>query len=140
MITVLQSISGSYFSSGIPDVEFSVTGYRAGVVISVDGAQIYSEHLYPVNGKIALTELDTLLTPYARLSLKVALRIVISEEAEGPSTATSSVTLNADIIYCAADINTSAADFISSHFLTTLDGEKTTAVNRLEYLHYIGTD
>lgn len=140
MITVLQSISGSYFSSGIPDVEFSITGYRAGVVISVDGAQIYSEHLYPVDGKIALTELDTLLTPYARQSLKVALCIVISEEAEDSSTATSTVTLNADIIYCAADIGTSAADFISSHFLTTLDGEKTTAVNRLEYLHYIGTD
>lgn len=140
MITVLQSISGSYFSSGIPDVEFSITGYRAGVVISVDGAQIYSEHLYPVNGKIALTELDTLLTPYARQSLKVALCIVISEEAEDSSTATSTATLNADIIYCAADIGTSAANFVSSHFLTTLDGEKTTAVNRLEYLHYIGTD
>ena len=42
MITVLQSISGSYFSSDITDVEFSITGYRAGVVISVDGAQIYS--------------------------------------------------------------------------------------------------
>lgn len=140
MITILQSLSGTYFSANVPDLVFSISGYRAAVTMSVDGSQIYSEHLYPVDGKITLAELDTLLMPYARQRLKIALSITIAEQSEGSDAPTSTATLSADIIYSAADIGTSAADFIASHFLTTLDGPKLTAPGRMEYVHFIGTD
>ena len=139
MITFLQSISGTYFSSGIPDVEFSIGGYRAAVTMAVDGSTIFSEHLYPTEGKVCIAELDRLVSPYARRSLKVSLVIKVVEQAEGSEGAISSKSLSADIIYCSADIGTTAASFASTRFLTLLES-KTTALNRLEYLHYIGTE
>lgn len=140
MITVTQSISGTYFSSNVPDVVFSIGGYRALVGIAVDGERIYQEHLFPVNGQISLVDLDRLLTPYARQALKASLSITIEEQNEGSDKAVATTTLSADIIYCEADIGTTAADFVATHFLTLLEGEKLTALNRLEYLHYIGTE
>lgn len=140
MITVTQTISGSYFSACVPDVVFAIGGYRAAVTMTVDGEQIYSEHLYPVDGVVTLAELDRLLTPYARQRLKVRLSVKIEELTADSDTAADTATLSADIIYCEADIDTTAADFIATHFLTKLDGEKTTAMGRLEYLHFIGAD
>jgi hypothetical protein len=140
MITITQTLSGTYFSANIPDVAFTITGYRAAVTITIDGTEIYAENLFPMNGQITIEELDVLLTPYARQKLKVALSIKIDEKAESNDTPTASKTLTADIIYCAADINTTADDYVKTHFLTLLEGEKETAQNRLEYLHYIGTD
>lgn len=140
MITVTQSISGTYFSANIPDVVFSISGYRAAVTMTIDGTLIYSEQLYPIDGVVTLAELDRLITPFAQQQLKVQLAITIDEQSEDSDDTLATTTLSADIIYCEADINTTAEDFIASHFLTTLDGEKTTAINRLEYLHFIGTD
>ena len=42
MITVTQSIPATCFSANIPDVEFSIGGYRAAVVMTVDGEEIYN--------------------------------------------------------------------------------------------------
>lgn len=139
MITITQSIPATCFSANIPDVEFSIGGYRAAVVMTVDGEEIYNERLYPVGGKIQLCELDCLLGPYARQSLKIALGIKIVEQTDS-SDAADTKTISADIIYSAADIGTSAADFMAKRFLTLLESEKVTALNRLEYLHYIGTE
>ena len=66
MITIIQSISGTYFSSNVPDVEFSIGGNRAMVTMAIDDEQIYQEYLYPLAGVITLAELDRLLTPYAQ--------------------------------------------------------------------------
>lgn len=140
MITVTQSISGTYFSANIPDVVFSISGYRAAVTMAIDGTLIYSEQLYPIEGVVTLAELDRLITPFAQQQLKVQLAITIDEQSEDSDDTLATTTLSADIIYCEADINISAEDFIASHFLTTLEGEKTTAIGRLEYLHFIGTD
>lgn len=139
MITVTQSIPATCFSANIPDVEFSIGGFRAAVVMTVDGEEIYNERLYPVGGKIQLSELDCLLGPYARQSLKIALGIKIVEQTVD-SDAADTKTISTDIIYSAADIGMGAADFMAKRFLTLLEGEKVTALNRLEYLHYIGTE
>lgn len=139
MITVTQSIPATCFSANIPDVEFSIGGFRAAVVMTVDGEEIYNERLYPVGGKIQLSELDCLLGPYARQSLKIALGIKIVEQTIDSESADTK-TISADIIYSAADIGMGAADFMAKRFLTLLEGEKMTALNRLEYLHYIGTE
>lgn len=139
MITVTQSIPATCFSANIPDVEFSIGGFRAAVVMTVDGVEIYNERLYPVGGKIQLCELDCLLGPYARQSLKIALGIKIVEQTDS-SDAADTKTISADIIYSAADIGMGAADFMAKRFLTLLEDSKVTALNRLEYLHFIGTE
>lgn len=139
MITVTQSIPATCFSANIPDVEFSIGGFRAAVVMTVDGEEIYNERLYPVGGKIQLCELDCLLGPYARQSLKIALGIKIVEQTDS-SDAADTKTISADIIYSAADIGMGAADFMAKRFLTLLEDSKVTALNRLEYLHFIGTE
>ena len=50
MITITQTLSGTYFSANIPDVAFTITGYRAAVTITIDGTEIYAENLFPMNG------------------------------------------------------------------------------------------
>ena len=140
MITIIQSISGTYFSSNVPDVEFSIGGNRAMVTMTIDDEQIYQEYLYPLAGVITLAELDRLLTPYAKKRLKVKLKMQIAEQNADNETIMSTSSMEADIIYSEVDINTTAQDFIDTHYLTLLEGEKVTSLHRLEYLHYIGTD
>ena len=140
MITITQSISGTYLSSNVPDVEFSRGGNRAMVTMTVDDEQVYQEYLYPLAGVITLAELDRLLTPYAKKRLKVKLKIQIAEQDADNETIMPTKSMEADIIYSEVDINTTAQDFIDTHYLTLLEGEKVTSLHRLEYLHYIGTD
>lgn len=64
MITVTQGLSGKYFSASIPDVVLTMTGYRLATVMSIstDGKtweEIYSEHLFPVDGSIKIGDLST---------------------------------------------------------------------------------
>jgi hypothetical protein len=140
MITVTNSLSGKYFSATIPDVIFSINGYRAAVTMQVDGISIYSEYLYPVSSKIKIGDLCNLITPYAKQSLKITLKVDITEEFTD-TTQSTSTSLSADIIYCETDFgDTGAADFIANHYLSTLMGKKVTSQGRLEYLHYIGTE
>lgn len=135
MITITQSISGTYFSSNIPDVAFGIGGNRAMVTMTVDDEQVYQEYLYPLNGVVTLSELDRLLTPYAKKRLKVKLKIQIAEQDADNETIMSTKSMEADIIYSEVDINTTAQDFIDTHYLTLLEGEKVTSLHRLEYLH-----
>ena len=70
-ITIKQGLSGKYFSMGIPDIGVTIGGYRMGVKLQVSPdndtwSEIYSEHLYPVDGAITMSDLGELLTPYAR--------------------------------------------------------------------------
>lgn len=144
MITVNQGLSGTYFSSAIPDVVYTISGVRSGVKITVDGKEIYSETLYPVSGVVTLADLTGLLTPYARQKLKVKLVITINDENES-GIVSPSQQLTATLIYCTADfingtVNVSAAEFCDTHFLSILMGGKTTSAGRLEFLHYLGTE
>lgn len=139
MITVSSTLSGQYFTSDMPDLSFSITGYRAQVTITADGDTVYDESLYPISGQITLSELGRLLLGYARQYLVLPVVVTILEEFEDSST-TNTETVSCTVIYCEADFGTTASDFISNHFLTILQGDKLTALGRLEYLHYIGTD
>lgn len=142
-ILVSKSLSGTYFSATVPDVEFTVSGNGAGVIIDVDGQEIFNEKLFPVDGKIRLRDLSNLLTPYARQSLVVNMTIRIVEDSgtdDGEK-----VTMSAKVIYCTADFGmnndtVNVSQFCETHFLSILLGQKTTAAGRLEFLHYLGTD
>lgn len=132
MITLLQSLPATCFSSCIPDVIYSFTpssgdignASRIGttVTITIDGNEIFSERFFPIDGKITLAELDRLLTPYARQNLSINLTIKIEEDDYAWEGDGGTATISSKIIYCEADINTPATDFINTHFLTMLDG------------------
>ena len=143
-ITVKQGLSGKYFSQNIPDVEVTIGGYRLGVTMetSTDGTswkEIYNEYLYPIDSSVAMGDLGSLLTPYCKQSLVVHLRVTMTEEMLY-TTATNTTVMTAELVYCEADIDTTCEDFTANHFLSILLGKKVTALGRLEYLHYIGTD
>jgi hypothetical protein len=144
MITIIKTLSGKYFSSNVPDVEFTISGAKAGVQMLVDGSEIYGENLFPVDGKITLSDLTDLLTPYARQGLIVALDIKISER-DDTDQELSNAEINASVIYCCVDFQTSnvqvnVSDFCDNHFLSILLGPKISAPGRLEFLHYLSTD
>lgn len=143
-ITVNKRLSGKYFSATVPNLVFGIGGTSADVVISLDGDEIYSERLYPVGGRIELTDLGDLVCPYAKARLVTEMAVSITEQdAGGNSLSTESESCS--IIYCAADIYggddivTDASAWCDSHFLTLLSGTRITASGRYETLHYTGS-
>lgn len=100
---------------------------------------MYDESLYPISGQITLSELGRLLLGYARQKLVLSVVVDIVEEFEDSDT-TNEQTVSCTVIYCEADFGTTAEDYITNHYLSILQGDKLTALGRLEYLHYIGTD
>lgn len=139
MITFSSTLSGQYFTSDIPDLSFSIGGYRAQVSITVGGDTVYDEKLYPAGGSITLSELGLLLVGYARQLLVADIVANIREE-DSDSNVIDTASVSFTVIYCEADLGTTAADFTTNHYLSILMGDKVTAPGRLEYLHYIGTE
>lgn len=144
MTVTPSSFPSRTFSSGVPDLTVRTSADRIHVVISVNSyGEIFNEYLYPVGGVVTIEELDVMMTPYARQMLVAPTTIVLTEErvdSSGTATSVSSLSLTTDVVYCQADVGTTAADFCSRFFLTLLRGEKRTAIGRLEYLHYVGTE
>ncbi len=139
MITITQTLSGKYFSATVPDLIFAIGGVSAAVTISLDGDGIYSERLYPAGGSIRMADLGSLLRPYARQRLVTEMEVGIAEKDANGNTL-SEASVSCTVIYCEADIDITAEEWCSARFLTLLAGTKTTALGRLEYLHYTGTD
>lgn len=127
----LSSLDGrKYFTSGMPDVTIpSTDGTPLQVTVACDGTQVFSENLWPVGGVITLSELGMLLEPYARKQLVSSVTI-----SAGTAVSTFSV------LYAMADVGIGAEEFYNGYFLSILMGTKMTALGRLEYLHYFGTD
>lgn len=140
MITILSSFSGTYLSATLPDISFTINGYRARVEIKADDDVLFDDYLFPYASNISFSDLSELVQPYVERRLTASLAITITEEFTD-STATNTATLNADVVYCAADFNISNAEsFLEEHYLSLYDGDRVTAMGRLEYLHYIGAD
>ncbi len=139
----LNSFTGRYFTSDIPDVMVSLSSSAVKVVMTLSdtdtGDVYYDETLWPVGGAVSLTDLGTLLEPFARrrlvLGVSLTARQLSSTDAEVASSSS-----NCEILYSLADVGMSASAFYNSHFLTILDGPKVTAAGRLEYLHYYGSE
>lgn len=140
MIVITNGLSGTYLSATLPDISFTIQGYRALVEIKADADILFSDYLFPYGGSITFSDLSDLVQSYVRRRLTANITITITEEFETQTDPQKS-TLNALVVYCAADFGISNAEsFLEEHFLTILSGEKITAVGRLEYLHFIGTD
>lgn len=131
----MATLRNKEFSCSIPDVSFSTTE-KAHVVMTIDGASVYDEWLYPSDGIVTLQELSDLVTPYARQRQTVTLAITASLE-----NGTSLLSTSAEVVYCQTDFcEETAENFLSNHFLSILMGTKVTAMGRLEYLHLQGSD
>ena len=130
----LSSFDGqTFFTSLMPGVKVS-SQTACLVTVSVDGVSVFSETLHPVGGFITLSELGELLEPFVRGSL--ACSVTISSTPIGGSATTATAT----VLYAMVDVGIAAATFYGSHFLTILQGEKVTAMGRLEHLWYYGND
>ena len=140
-MTFTQALSGVYFSSNVPDVKMSTSGVRVLVAITVDSERIFNEHLYPVGGSVALRDLSTLFTPYARRKLLIDVGITV-QDLDASDSVLSTATSECQVAYCTAELlsgneHINAEDFFKEHFLTLLAGSKFTAAGRLEYLHLL---
>lgn len=127
----LSSLEGrKFFTSGMPDVTIPGTdGTKQLVCVNCDGVELMEEWLWPVSGRITLTELGELLEPYARKSLVCFVTITADNT-------TSSCT----VLYAMADVGIDADNFYNNYFLSVLMGTKITAAGRRELLWYYGSD
>ncbi len=141
-VVSISSFTGPYFTSSVPDVSVSVTGDAAQcrVVIACDGDTIYDEVLWPMGDIVRLTDLGSLLEPYAQKQL--VTNVVISAQLlSSDGVVVGNVQENtAKVLFSRADVGITAQEFYENYFLTILQGTKITAHGRLEYLWYYGQD
>lgn len=140
MVTILSGLSGTNLSATLPDISFAIAGYRAHVEIKADDDVLFDDYLFPFGGKITFSDLSELVQPYVQRRLIADLAITITEEFNNDD-ATETATMDATVVYCAADFGISNAEsFLEEHYLSIFDGDRVTAMGRLEYLHFIGGD
>ena len=140
MITDLTTpIADPYFSSSVPDQVFALSGARAVVVISVDGDEVYHETLSPSGGVVRISDMSSMLEPYARRRLVVSVNVTVSELSSSAAVS-DTYTADFDVVFSRADVGMDADSFCRAHFLSILLGPKVTSLGRLEYLHYLGSD
>ncbi len=139
----LTSLTGRYFTSDIPDVTIAISSSAVKAQVTItnvsSGDIYYSETLWPVSGVVTLSELGALLEPFARALLVMQISIAVTQQTSDDTTVSTSST-TCYVHYSLADVGVSASTFYTSRFLSILDGAKTTAEGRLEYLHYYGSD
>ncbi|MBQ7683025.1 MAG: hypothetical protein IJT48_00940, partial [Bacteroidaceae bacterium] len=127
--TERDSLLSVEFSSTLPDVHFEATDPSL-VTVSIDGETVFSDTMYPFDGEIVLADLTDLVTPYAYRKVRVGLAITCGNE-----------TQTADVIYCKCDFGDETAEhYVANHFLSILQGRKTTSLGRLELLTVYGDD
>lgn len=144
-MTISSLPSGSYFLCDIPDIIILTAKTRLQVTIEVGEKTIYQESLYPADGTVRVADLADILRLYAHQSLLITAKVTIVEQSvsEDGETVTDTETRQTTIKVYYADVSVVGADcetYFNSHFLTLLQDTKTTAIGRLEYLHYLGTE
>lgn len=136
MATIRQQPAAFSLSGQLNDIVVYTNAQRCRVEVMCDSDTLLDETLYPDgDGQITIAELSQLIAPYARRDLVVTFMAKVSElDSDGTPTATVSTDV-ATVLCCAADTGTTAQEFCSSHFLTTLNGTKITAMGREERLY-----
>lgn len=124
------------FSSALENLTFSVIGTRADYSLKFKlrcGNEILlSESYVPdANNEIVIRELSSLIEPYVQD--KLISQFEIEADANDFGKLVSSFT----VIYCKAEVDMFAENFVSRFFLSTLMGDKVTALGQKEYLHLV---
>lgn len=133
------------FSSALDSLAFEMVGmrqnYSAKVEIVKGVDTILAETYVPdANNEIMIRDLSSLINPYLQENLlgDFQVTILILESASNEQMDYSKILFTA--LYCKADVDMLAEDFISKFFLSTLMGDKVTAPERKEYLHFVATE
>lgn len=134
MATVISQPGTLVLSSDIDDIVFSTSEEKGDLTVSLicDGTAhtVLEETLFAdSNGRITVGDIASLVEPFAREYLRIVLNATFDDD----DTAASIDPVT--IIYCMADTGLTAQQFLGSHFLTVLDGEKMTAYGREERLY-----
>lgn len=136
-MTITSLPSGSFFLENIPDIDILTAKTRLLVTINIGDDIIYDEYLYPADGEIRVSDLADIFRPYARRRLAVTATITIAEQQVPDSgdtdsaTVTDTQTANLQVYYSTVDIvGVDCSTFLTTHFLTLLEGHKTTYMGR----------
>ena len=121
------------FSAMLTDIIISTEAgsglFVLDMLIGTERANLLEETFYAsADGTITVGELPALVEPYIQAYGRVTMEATFTDTAGTASI--SPVT----ILVGAVDVGMTAQDFVSTHFLTVLDGEKITSLSREERL------
>lgn len=140
MATIIQAPTSVSFLSNLEDVIFGSNADHAEVLVAVtyagDTETIYDETLYPdAEGRIELAEMSELLEPYVRARLNVVMQATIKEYNASDVLQSQLSTTPCTVLFAMVDIGEEASEFVTKHFLTTLNGPKVTDIGCEERLY-----
>lgn len=144
-LVIKEGIREFSFSSALDRISFVMVGKRTGYFINFElrhGLEtILSENYVPdAKGEIVVYELSSLIEPYLQEKLISNFEIEITAFNSDTNSVLDSSKINFTALFCKADVDMLAEDFISRFFLSTLMGAKVTAIGQKEYLHFVTTD
>jgi hypothetical protein len=134
MIVLVKDIPAYAFSSGLNELVFATDQNKAVLSLTAGEKEILSETYIPdASGRITINDLQGLIEPYLVTNLieRCSYRIT-----DGSSEQNKNFTVQ----FCAAESSMPAADFMAGYFLSTLMGEKVTAIGRKEFVHLVTTE
>ena len=125
------------FSSALPDIVFGTADAVGRVVLDFvcggDRFNALDETMFAdAEGTVTIGDISAIAWMYARQFLQITMECSFTD-----TQGTVSIT-PVTILYANADVDVSAAEFTSNHFLTTLNGPKITAYGREERLYAYG--
>lgn len=131
MVILIKDIPAYAFSSALDSLIFATDRGNASFTLTCGGKEILSESYVPdANGEITISDLQGVIEPFLVGNLIEECSYQISD---GISQQTHHFTIQ----YCAAESSIPAHDFMNRYFLSTLMGEKVTALGRKEFVHLI---
>lgn len=133
------------FSSALDHITFFMQGTRQSYSVQFNlyhGAEIILSEIYvpDVNNEITIRDLSSLVNPDLQEKLLGDFQIEIKVLNVEDSGVIASSNIYFTALYCRADVDMTAEDFIGNFFLSTLMGAKVTAPGQKEYLHFVTTD
>ena len=144
-LVIKKGIENFTFSSALSVFSFAMVGIRSDYTAKFElrhGVEtIFSENYVPdSNEEIVIYELSSLIEPYLQDKLISNFEIEITAFISDANDILKQSRINFTALYCRADVDMLAGDFIGKFFLSTLMGAKVTALGQKEYLHFIITD
>jgi hypothetical protein len=132
-MVILQQPDAFCFSSALKDIIVQ-SEENLHITFSGAGTPFLEETYTPdAENKIHIRDLGKLFLPYiSKITLRETFVIDITGESSG-----SNAQITTSVQYCLSEINIAATDFMESHFLTLLQGEKITCPGQKEYLSLV---
>jgi hypothetical protein len=131
MIVITKDVKDYMFSSALDTFEFTSNQESVAVTIECGDVSVLEESYVPdSDGRVILFDLQRLLEPYLSENLVEDFKITLDDGASEKTVRSFKVQ------YCAAETWLDAEDFLKYNFLTTLQGNKRTAIGYREFLHF----